>query len=44
MNEVVFVSTLGMTISMVGIATIGLIGGALLYYCEKVAAKKRPAH
>ncbi|WP_275655699.1 hypothetical protein [Agaribacterium haliotis] len=44
MSEAVFVSGLGMWISLGGIAVIGLVGGALLVYCEKLAAKNRPAH
>ena len=44
MNEAVFVPGLGMWISIIGIMSIGLIGGLLLFICEKNAAKTRAAH
>jgi hypothetical protein len=44
MNDPVFVSSLGMIISLSGIMVIGAAGGLILYVCEKVASKKRPEH
>lgn len=44
MTEAVLVPSLGMWVSMIGIMVVGAVGGALLYFCEKLAAKNRPEH
>lgn len=44
MTEAVFVSSIGMWVSVGAIMVIGLVGGALLYVCERIAAKNRNAH
>lgn len=44
MNEAVFVPSIAMWASVLTIAVIGLAGGALLYVCENIAAKRRPSH
>lgn len=44
MSAAVFVSTLGMIVSLGAIMAIGVVGGALLFICERIAAKRRPSH
>lgn len=44
MTEAVFVPSIAMIVSMAGIMVIGVVGGALLYVCEKLASKNRSTH
>lgn len=41
MNEAVFVSSIGMLVSMIGISVVCIVAGALLYVCENIAGKRR---
>lgn len=41
MVDAVFVSSIGMVVSLGGIIVVGVLGGAILYFCEKVAGKHR---
>lgn len=44
MTEAVFVSSIGMWVSIGAIMVIGIVGGALLYVCERIAGKNREIH
>jgi hypothetical protein len=44
MNEAVLVGGMAMWVSVVAIVVLGLAGGALMYLCERIAAKSRGSH